>query len=98
MTRLLHIVASPRRQDSKSNEIARAHIEALRDRNPALTVDVLDLWHESLPEFDGDSAAAKMSFFGIGKLDGVKRTKWDEIVAITRRFQSSDHYVFGVPM
>ena len=67
MTKLLHIIASPRDVDSKSNALALAYIEAQRRADPDLTVDALDLWREPLPEFDGDQAAAKMTFFGVGE-------------------------------
>jgi FMN-dependent NADH-azoreductase len=98
MTKILHIQASPRGADSRSNEIARARIEMLRKQDPRLEVDTIDLWREPLPEFDGNSAAAKMTFFGVGELDGAKRSAWDRIVEITERFKTADHYVLGVPM
>jgi FMN-dependent NADH-azoreductase len=98
MTKILHIEASPRGAESKSNEIARAHVEALRQRNGGSHVDTLDLWREPLPEFDGNSAAAKLTFFGVGELNGAKKTAWDRIVEITERFKAADHYVIGAPM
>jgi hypothetical protein len=61
-TKIPHIQASPRGADSKSNEIARARIETLRRHDPRIIVDTIDLWREPLPEFEGNSAAAKMSF------------------------------------
>ena len=98
MTKLLHIIASPRDVDSKSNALALAYIEAQRRADPDLTVDTLDLWREPLPEFDGDRAAVKMTFFGVGELDGNRKSAWDEIVQITQRFIDANHYVLGVPM
>jgi len=98
MTTIMHIQASPRGAESKSNEIARARIDTLRQHDRSIVVDTLDLWREPLPEFEGNSAAAKMSFFGVGELDGAKRTAWDRIVEIAERFKAADHYVLGVPM
>jgi FMN-dependent NADH-azoreductase len=98
MTKILHVQASPRGDDSKSNTIARARIDALRERDPGLVVDAIDLWREPLPEFDGDSAAAKLTFFGVGELEGAKRSAWNRIVEIAERFKAADHYVLGVPM
>ena len=98
MTKIMHIQASPRGAESKSNEIARARIDTLRQHDRSIVVDTLDLWREPLPEFEGNSAAAKMSFFGVGELDGAKRTAWDRIVEIAERFKAADHYVLGVPM
>ncbi len=98
MTKLLHIVASPRGVSSKSTILAEAHIKSLQANNPALNVDRLNLWDENLPAFDGESAAAKMTFFGDGEMDAEKQTLWDDISSITKRFTDADHYVINAPM
>ncbi|MDV4168622.1 FMN-dependent NADH-azoreductase [Rhodovulum sp. FJ3] len=98
MTKLLHIIASPRGANSKSNALATTYVEAAKAKNPDLEVDVLDLFAEDLPAFDGDPAAAKMTFFGDGVMDASKQAAWDKVAEITNRFISADHYVLGVPM
>lgn len=98
MTKLLHIIASPRGAESQSNKLASAYVEARLAADPALEVDVIDLWGEDLPEFDGDKAAAKMTFFGVGEMDGAKQSAWDRVVEITQRFIDADEYVIAVPM
>ncbi len=98
MTKLLHIIASPRGANSKSNALAATYVEAAKAKNPDLEVDVLDLFAEDLPAFDGDPAAAKMTFFGDGVMDDSKQAAWDKVAEITNRFISADHYVMGVPM
>ncbi len=98
MTKLLHIIASPRGANSKSNALAATYVEAAKAKSPDLEVDVLDLFAEDLPAFDGDPAAAKMTFFGDGVMDESKQAAWDKVAEITNRFISADHYVMGVPM
>lgn len=98
MSKLLHIVASPRGDESKSNALALAHITEKRDTQQNIIVDTIDLWHNSLPEFDGDKAAAKMTFFGVGEMDDKRQSAWDHVVEITERFIEADHYIFAVPM
>ena len=98
MTKLLYVQGSPRNSNSHSNKVAEAFLAARRSARPGLVIDTLDLWREPLPEFDGDSAAAKMTFFGEGALEGTRKTAWDEIAAITGRFTSADEYLFTVPM
>jgi len=98
MTKLLHIIASPRGANSKSNALAATYVEAAKAKTPDLEVDVLDLFAEDLPAFDGDPAAAKMTFFGDGVMDESKQAAWDKVAEITNRFISADHYVMGVPM
>lgn len=98
MTKLLNIIASPRGETSTSTQLAQTHIAALKQQDPTLEVDTLDLWQEDLIDFDGDKAAAKMTFFGVGDMDNTRQSAWDQVVAVTDRFMQADHYVFSVPM
>lgn len=98
MKKILHIIASPRGDESQSRKLAEAYLKAVKAENPDLIVDTIDLWDQDLPEFDGDKAAAKMTFFGVGDMDTTRQSAWDQIVAITDRFTSADAYVLSVPM
>lgn len=97
MTRLLYIKASPR-DDSRSVAIAESYLAALKAAKPALVVDTLSLWHEQLPEFDGDRANAKLAIITGQEHSAAQRTKWDDVVAIIERFSAADIYLFAVPM
>ncbi|WP_269584991.1 FMN-dependent NADH-azoreductase [Roseibium sp. Sym1] len=98
MTRLLHINASPRGEKSQSASLANAYLQQRKSRAPGLEIDVLDLWKEHLPDFDGDKNAAKLSFFGVGTMTPSAQSAWDQIVAVTQRFIDADEYVFNIPM
>jgi FMN-dependent NADH-azoreductase len=98
MTKLLYLKASPRKVYSKSIEIADAYLDALRDQNPDLEVDTIELWDEDLPAFDGNKAAAKMNVLSGNDQDVVQQSAWDQVVEIAQRFISADRYLFAVPM
>lgn len=98
MTKLLQIIASPRSEDSQSTQVAETYMAARRQADPSIDVDVLDLWRTPLPEFDGDKAAAKMTFFGVGEMNDQRLSAWDQVVAICNRFMAADEYVISVPM
>ena len=98
MTKILHIVASPRGDASQSTKLADAYLNTALANDPNTTIDTLDLWQANLPEFDGDKAAAKMTFFGVGEMGTSEQSAWDQIVEITDRFTSADIYVLSVPM
>lgn len=98
MTRLLHVVGSPRQVESRSAAIAVPFVEAWRSQDDRVEVDTLDLWREPLPEFDGDFAAAKMAVITGDPLDGSARRAWNAIEQIASRFTSADAYLFTVPM
>ena len=76
MTKILHIAASPRGADSQSTKLAEAYLSAAKEADPSISVDTLELWREDLPEFDGDKAAAKMTFFGVGDMGEPLQTAW----------------------
>jgi len=98
MTKILHIVSSPRGAASQSTNLAEAYLKTATEADPSLSVDTLELWKEDLPEFDGDKAAAKMTFFGVGAMGSTQQTAWDHVVEITARFTDADVYVISVPM
>jgi len=98
MTSILHIIGSPRGHESNSRTLATTYINAKLEKEPSITIDTLDLWHENLPEFSGDQASAKMTFFGVGEMNNSLKTVWDEIVEIVSRFTSADEIVISVPM
>ena len=97
MTKLLYIKASPR-PESRSVAVADAYLAALKARAPGLSVDVMDLWDEPLPEFDGDRANAKLAVITGQQHNAIQKTKWDGVIAIVERFKAADIYLFAVPM
>jgi FMN-dependent NADH-azoreductase len=97
MTKLLYIKASPR-PESRSVAVADAYLAALKARAPGLSVDVMALWDETLPEFDGDRANAKLAVITGQPHNAIQKTKWDGVIAIVERFKAADIYLFAVPM
>ena len=98
MTKILYIAASPRGAMSQSGKLAEAYLAARQAAQPEIRIDRLDLWRADLPEFDGDKAAAKMTFFGVGDMDAPRQSAWDQVVTVTNRFIEADEYVLSVPM
>lgn len=98
MTRLLHVIGSPREDRSASRAIAQAFVDAWHARHPDAEVDTLDVWSGQVPPFDGDRAAAKMTVIGGGTPEGNEATAWQSIATVFDRFNAADRYVFGVPM
>ena len=98
MSRLLYIQASPRSEQSKSNQIARTYLNALLENTPELLVDVLSVWDTELPTFDGDKVAAKIAVMQGKQHTAVEKTAWDQVVEIANRFIAADRYLLAVPM
>ena len=98
MKKLLYVKGSPRSEKSVSIKLADEYVAGYMEKHPGASIDVIDLWQANLPEFDGDSAAAKVSFFGEPAMNGRQQTVYEELVTIFNRFNSADDYLFAVPM
>ena len=98
MKKLLYIKCSPRASLSKTTQIADAFLPAYKEKHPEVEIEEIDLFDMKLPEFDGDAAAAKMSFFGGDAMDGKQQTLYDELVRLFNQFDSADEYLFSIPM
>lgn len=98
MTRLLHVVGSPRGHKSESTAIASTFLDAYREANPAVEVDTLDLWRESLPVYGPAGVEAKMDVFAGKPPEGESGDAWTDVLRVFERFNAADRYLFTVPM
>jgi FMN-dependent NADH-azoreductase len=98
MTKLLYVVGSPRGENSESTAIADAFLEAYRDGNPAVEVDIVDLWREPLPVYGPNGVEAKMSVFAGRRPEGEQGDAWIDVLRVFERFSAADRYLFTVPM
>jgi FMN-dependent NADH-azoreductase len=98
VTRILHIIGSPRTTLSASRGVTEAYVSAYKARSPDVEVDVLDVWRDKMPEFNDDVMNAKYA-----ALHGLERTPaqkeaWEAIAPLAERIRNADILVIGVPM
>ena len=63
-----------------------------------LVVDTLDVWTESLPEFDGEAIGAKYKGVSGEAMAPSERAIWEKIRELASRFQKADRIVLSIPM
>ena len=98
MARLLYIEASPRKERSASIEIAKTFISEYERTHPGDTVETLDLWSSTLPEFDGHVIDSKyVILHGLEHTEEQKQA-WRAVEDIISQFTRADKYVFSLPM
>jgi FMN-dependent NADH-azoreductase len=98
MARLLYIEASPRKERSASIEVARAFIDEYERTHPGDAVETVDLWHTSIPEFDGHVIDSKYAILhGLEHTEEQKRA-WRAVEDLISEFTGADKYVFSLPM
>jgi FMN-dependent NADH-azoreductase len=99
MTKLLHVVSSPRGEQSESNRLAATFLDAYLASGPGpVEVDTLDLWDGSLPVYAGRGVEAKMNVFAGQEPAGEAGEAWTAVQAVFDRFAAADEYLFTVPM
>ena len=96
--RLLKIEASPRGSKSNSIALTDAFVTAYRDAVPSVTVDVMNVWDERLPEFDNAAIDAKYKGVAGSAMNEAETAVWNRIKALVARFKRADRIVLGVPM
>ena len=96
MTRLLYVEASPRKR--RSHSIAQSFLEAYRNNHPDADIDLIDLWREELPRFDGDVIDAKYAILAKQPHSPEQRDAWRAVERVVARFAAADRIVLSVPM
>jgi FMN-dependent NADH-azoreductase len=96
--RLLNIVTSPRRERSASIAVIDSFLLEYQKRIKGVVVDTLDVWTESLPEFDAEAIGAKYKGVSGEVMTSSERATWEKIRELVSRFQKADRIVLGVPM
>jgi FMN-dependent NADH-azoreductase len=95
---LLKIDASPRASKSNSIALTDAFVTAYTDALPSVTVDVLNVWDEKLPEFDNAAIDAKYKGVAGSVMNEAETAIWHRIQTLVARFKGADRIVLGVPM
>jgi FMN-dependent NADH-azoreductase len=96
--RLPNIVASPRRERSASIAVIDSFLLEYQKRIKEVVVDTLDVWTESLPEFDAEAIGAKYKGVSGEAMTSSERAIWEKMRELASRFQKADRIVLGVPM
>ena len=97
MPKLFHLKCSPR-PGSESAAGAEVFLQRFRQARPDWDIDVLDLWREALPEFDGASLGAKYARLGGRAFDPAERDAFAVLERMAIRFGLADRVLISTPM
>ncbi|MCM2265781.1 MAG: NAD(P)H-dependent oxidoreductase [Desulfuromonadales bacterium] len=98
MHKLLHIVASPRGDQSRTLRVAAAFLERFREIHPDWLIDELDVFDDELPRLTGRQVDGKYVLLDGRELYGELRDTWDEILQHITRFKEARAYLVSTPM
>jgi FMN-dependent NADH-azoreductase len=98
MSTVLYIQASPRGQRSHSVTVADSFIEVYEQKHPDDEIEILNVFDESLPNFDGLAVQAKYTILHGKSHSQAEKDVWKNIEKVIERFASADKYVLATPM
>ncbi|MBD0260973.1 MAG: NAD(P)H-dependent oxidoreductase [Cytophagales bacterium] len=96
--KILHIIASPRGERSRTLTLAAGFLAALQNRYPDLETEELDLFGANLPEVTGGAVDAKYVVLQGGDPNAEHQVRWDQIKGYANHFLSADLYLISAPM
>lgn len=96
--KLLHIIATPRQDKSRTLSVAKVFLETFQAQHPDWSIDELDLWSNNLPTLTAKSLDGKYALLAGKDLPEELRDAWGEIIAQIERFMSADAYLISAPM
>jgi FMN-dependent NADH-azoreductase len=96
--KVLHVVATPRGEQSNSLRVSEAFLDRLRAHHSDVTVDVVDLYNRDLPAIAGDNIKAKYTLMMGQPIDKSHAKSWRQIELLIEHFLSADVYLVTTPM
>ncbi len=98
MKRLLHIIASPREEESRTLQVSGVFLDAFIQTHPEWIIDELDLAKEELPSMTAKQVGGKYLLLSGKDLYGRLKEAWVEILQHIDRFKTADLYLISTPM
>lgn len=98
MKKILHIIASPREDESRTLQISEAFLEVFLENHPDYILDELNLSKEDLPQLGTKSVSGKYMLLEGKDLFGRLKESWAEILQYIEGFLSAELYIISTPM
>lgn len=98
MRKLLHIIATPRREESRTLKVTQSFLEVFRNRYPGCRIEEMDLFKEKPPELTVKRVDGKYVLLGGKDLPEEFKESWKGITAHIDNFLSADGYLISTPM
>ncbi|HRZ86311.1 MAG TPA: NAD(P)H-dependent oxidoreductase [bacterium] len=98
MNKLLHIVATPRGQESRTLKASQEFLHAFAAKHPSCAVEEVNVFKIELPPLSAKNVEGKYVLMGGIDLTGKLKHTWHEIEYHIHHFMSADAYLVSTPM
>ena len=96
--KLLHIIATPRGNESSTLKVSKAFLEEFRKKHSDCAIDELNVATAKLPDLAVEEVSGKYMLLSGKELSGKPKEAWKKIEAEIARFLVADAYLVSVPM
>lgn len=96
MKRILHIVASPRGDESRTLKLSTVLIQKLQGIHEGIEIDTLNLFEKELPVMGHFQVDGKYELMSGKQL--TEKNNWDDILSNIDRFKKADIVIISSPM
>lgn len=96
--KLLHIIATPREDESNTLRVATAFLASLQARYADMRIETINLFARDLPAVAGDNMETKYSLMASRPIDKHHKESWQQIELLVQHFLSADIYLISTPM
>lgn len=98
MKKLLHIVATPRGEESRTLKVSRDFLQVFTGKNPDCKIDELNVATADLPSLSLKMISGKYVLLGGKELSDRLKEAWSPIERQIERFLSAEGYLISSPM
>ncbi len=95
--KLLHIVASPRRNESRTLSVSDAYLEQFQNEHPDAHVEEVDVFRSDLPELTVRDIGGAYQTLGDDRVSDPD-AEWTPVQREIERLQSADQLLISAPM
>ncbi|MBE2199880.1 MAG: NAD(P)H-dependent oxidoreductase [Anaerolinea sp.] len=96
--KLLHIIATPRANESNTLRTSNAFIDSLRAKYADLSIEVMEVFNRDLPAVAGENIESKYTLMLGQPIDKHHEESWKQIEHLIQHFLSADIYLISTPM
>lgn len=98
MKKLLHIIATPRGEESSTLKVSNVFLDSFRNSHQDWVIEDFDLSKEELPSLTVKRVDGKYLLLSGKDLYGDMKVAWQDIIAEIERFLSADAVLISTPM
>lgn len=98
MNKVLHIIATPRGEESRTLKVSSEFIGVLKKDDPGVKIEEINVFNESLQPLTAKMVPGKYALLSGKEIDEKLKSAWKNIERYIYQFLGADIYLISTPM